>query len=58
MGGFVDLLSGDVDFPRVLAALKSIGYDGAIIAEISAAAHYPREGARRTSHAMDAILGR
>jgi len=58
LNGFVDLLSGDVNFPRVMEALKAVGYDDAIIAEVSPAAHFPAEAARRTSHAMDAILGR
>ena len=32
--GFVDLLSGDVDWPAVTAALKRIGYQGWVSAEM------------------------
>ena len=32
--GFVRLLEGDVDFPRVLNALHNAGYDGYLIAEV------------------------
>lgn len=34
LDGFVDLLSGDVDFASVMAALRSIGYDRTFTAEI------------------------
>jgi hexulose-6-phosphate isomerase len=34
MGGFADLLSGDVDFPAVIAALRRSGYEGPFTAEI------------------------
>lgn len=54
--GFVDLLSGDVDYPQVMEALKDIGYDGWITAEVSVLKGFPEEGIRRTSAAMDKIL--
>lgn len=34
LGAFVDLLSGDVDYTAVMAALKSIGYDDYVTLEI------------------------
>lgn len=34
LDGFVDLLSGDVDFKSVMAAFRSIGYEGTFTAEI------------------------
>jgi len=34
LDGFVDILSGDVDFNRVIAALKTIGYEKTFTAEI------------------------
>jgi hexulose-6-phosphate isomerase len=34
LDGFVDLLSGDVKYPAVMAALRQIGYQGAHTAEI------------------------
>ena len=59
LDGFVDLLSGDVDWPAVIAALKEIGYDGYLIAEmIPIYKHYPEVLIDNTSRAMDAILCR
>ncbi len=34
LDGFVDLLSGDVDYRSVMPALRSVGYDGTYTAEI------------------------
>ena len=57
--GFVDLLEGDVNWPEVMAALKEIGYDGALIAEmIPGYRFYPAARAENTSNAMDWIMGR
>ena len=58
LAGFVDLLAGDVNFPAVMAALRSIGYNDWITAEMGAYAHYPNVLLRNTSAAMDQILGR
>lgn len=33
-GDFVDLLSGDINWPKVITALKNIGYDGYLTAEV------------------------
>ena len=57
--GFVDLLSGDVNWPEVISALKEVGYDNCLTAEmIPTYAHYPEMLIENTSRAMDAILGR
>lgn len=55
--GFVDLLSGDVDWPAVTAALRGVGYDGFVTAEmIPAYAHYPEVLIDNTARALRAIL--
>lgn len=56
--GFVDLLEGDVNWPEVTAAIREIGYDGPVVAEmIPCYRHYPEVRVANTSNAMDAILG-
>jgi hexulose-6-phosphate isomerase len=58
LDGFVDLLEGDVDWPEVMAAIRDIGYDGPVVAEmIPGYKHYPMVRVANTSRAMDAILG-
>jgi L-ribulose-5-phosphate 3-epimerase len=58
--GFCDLLSGDVDWPAVMSALRGIGYDGWIAAEMIPPVpfykHCPEVLIHTTSRAMDAIL--
>lgn len=57
--GFVDLLAGDVDYPAVVEALKAIGYDGWVTAEmIPNYNHYNEALIYNTSNSMDKILGR
>lgn len=57
--GFIDLLEGDVPWDRVMAALKGIGYDFAVTAEMMPPyAHFPLRLLEATSKSMDAILGR
>lgn len=57
--GFVDLLAGDVNYPAVVEALRLIGYDNYVTAEmIPAYTHYSEQIIFNTSNAMDAILGR
>ena len=56
--GFVDLLSGDVNFPAVMSALRSAGYDGWITAEMGLYKYYTETLIYNTSRAMDNILGR
>jgi hexulose-6-phosphate isomerase len=59
MYGFVDLLSGDVDWPAVIQALSEVGYDGPITAEmLPPYRHHPEVLIANTSRALDAILGR
>jgi hexulose-6-phosphate isomerase len=58
--GFCDLLSGDVDWPAVMAALRKVGYNGWIAAEMIPPVpfykHCPEVLIHTTSRAMDAIL--
>lgn len=57
--GFVDLLEGDVNWLEVMKALKEIGYDGALIAEmIPGYRFHPLARVENTSNAMDWIMGR
>lgn len=60
VNGFVDLLSGDVDWPAVMRALSGIGYDGWIAAEMIPPVpfykHAPETLIENTSRAMDKIL--
>ena len=57
--GFVDLLAGDVDYPAVVKALESVGYDGWVSAEmIPNYKYYTETIIYNTSNAMDRILGR
>jgi hexulose-6-phosphate isomerase len=56
--GFVDLLSGDVDYPAVIEALRDVGYDGWCIAEIGPRPRWPESTLTATARAMDLILGR
>lgn len=59
INGFVDLLSGDVDWPEVIRALRDVGYDGPLTAEmIPPYRYYPEVLIENTSRALDAILGR
>jgi peptide/nickel transport system substrate-binding protein len=54
------LLSGDVDWPSVTAALRGVGYDGWVAAEmippVPFSKHAPEVLVHNTSRAMDAIL--
>jgi hexulose-6-phosphate isomerase len=57
--GFVDLCEGDVPWTAVMAALREVGYDGPLTAELIP--HYPSNPALRcanASRALDVILGR
>jgi L-ribulose-5-phosphate 3-epimerase len=58
--GFCDLLSGDVDWPAVMAALRHRGYDGWVAAEMIPPVpfykHAPEVLVHNTSRAMDAIF--
>jgi hexulose-6-phosphate isomerase len=58
--GFCDLLSGDVDWPAVMEALRKVGYEGWVTAEMIPPVpfykHCPEVLIHTTSRAMDAIL--
>ncbi|SEP13670.1 sugar phosphate isomerase/epimerase [Paenibacillus sp. OV219] len=57
--GFVDLLAGDVNYPAVVEALNTVGYNGYVIGEmIPSYTHHGEQIIYNTSRAMDAILGR
>lgn len=59
LSGFVDLLSGDVNYPSVMSALKKAGYDDYVTAEmIPPYNNYPETLIYNTSLSMDKILGR
>ncbi|NMB97274.1 MAG: sugar phosphate isomerase/epimerase [Clostridiaceae bacterium] len=59
LAGFVDLLAGDVNYPAVVKALKSTGYDNFVVAEmIPAYNHYTDQIIYNTSASMDRILER
>ncbi|HHY08569.1 MAG TPA: sugar phosphate isomerase/epimerase [Corynebacteriales bacterium] len=42
--GFTHLLAGDVDWPRVMSALKQIGYDGYVTLEVPPYRHLSEKG--------------
>lgn len=58
--GFVDLLSGDVNWPAVISALRNVGYKGWIAAEMIPPAPFYKYSTEtlihNTSRAMDAIF--
>jgi len=57
LDGFVDLLEGDVNWPSVMSALREVGYNDFIIAEMVPQYHYaPEARAAHTSRALDSIL--
>ncbi len=56
LDGFVDLMEGDVCWPKVLDAFKEIGYDGFATAEMFPYAGAPMLQVINTSSAMDTIL--
>jgi hexulose-6-phosphate isomerase len=58
--GFVDILSGDVDWAAVMAALKGAGYEGWVAAEMIPPVpfykHCPEVLIKNTSVAMDGVF--
>jgi hexulose-6-phosphate isomerase len=60
INGFCDLLSGDVEWPAVMRALRAVDYQGWITAEMIPPVpfykHAPKVLIHNTSRAMDAIL--
>ncbi|MGI6173716.1 MAG: sugar phosphate isomerase/epimerase family protein [Christensenellales bacterium] len=57
LAGFVDLLSGDVNFPAVIDALNRNGYEGPLTAEMGVNSVYPEDIVFRTARALEKILG-
>ncbi|NJD01720.1 MAG: sugar phosphate isomerase/epimerase [Ruminiclostridium sp.] len=62
VSGFVDLLSGDVNFPAVIGKLKEVGYDSFVTAEMIPPVPFykynPEQLIYNTSNSLDRILGR
>ncbi len=59
LNGFVDLLEGDVNWSAVIDALREVGYDSYLTAEMMPPyPHHPEALIYNTSIAMDRILGR
>ena len=57
--GFVDLLSGDVEWDKVMKSFKKTGYNGWVTAEmLPPYRYYPETIIYNTSNAMDRILER
>jgi hexulose-6-phosphate isomerase len=56
LGGFVGLLEGDANWPKVMAALKEAGYDGSLTVETSPYAYAPDVVLRHASTSLDAIM--
>lgn len=58
--GFVDILSGDVNWPAVMSSLRSVGYDGWLTAEMIPPVPFYRFSPEtllfNTSRAMDAVM--
>lgn len=52
INGFVDLLSGDVNFPEVVKALREVGYDGYLTAEMNG---FPCASDAVVVHTLDAL---
>lgn len=55
-GGFVPLLAGDVDWPEVMRALREIGYDDTLTAEIGIFKTDPHQAARDTANQLERII--
>ena len=55
---FVDILSGEVNYPGVMKALSEIEYNDWVIAEMGCYKFYENAILHTTSVAMDIILGR
>ncbi|MFO7946916.1 MAG: sugar phosphate isomerase/epimerase family protein [Armatimonadota bacterium] len=53
---FVSLLSGDVDYPRVINALRGLGYGGYLTAELSPYPQFPEQMVYDTAAHLDAII--
>ena len=56
LSGFVELLSGDVNFPEVMKALNDIGYDDYLIGELSGYKYYKNQVIFNGAASMDKII--
>ena len=56
--GFVNLLYGDVNWPEVMSALREVGYDSYVTAEVFPSKYHPESLIRETSASMNRILGK
>lgn len=54
--GFVDILSGDVNYPAVMEQFKKIDYDGWVTAEVGVYGDYPEQSVYNTANSMRRIL--
>ena len=57
VNGFVDLLTGDVNFEEVVNCLEAVKYDDYLVAELFPHSYYPERLIYKTSKDMDVILG-
>jgi L-ribulose-5-phosphate 3-epimerase len=56
IGGFVQLLEGDVNWPAVIAALRKVGYDGYLTAEVPPHKHLARKGLHDLASTIGEII--
>jgi len=56
--GFCDLLEGDINWQEVIKALKEVGYNSYLTAEVGPYKQFPEAVIYNTSLAIDKILGR
>jgi len=54
--GFTNLLEGDVDWLEVVSALREVGYDSFVTAELSGFRLYPERLIEETARTLDVIL--
>ncbi len=53
---FTDILSGDVNYPAVMEALKYAEYNGYLTAEVSLLKDYPQVSLKNIASSMKAIV--
>jgi len=53
---FVALLTGSVDYPRVINALRGVGYDGWLTAELARYRQYPEQFVHDTARHLECII--
>jgi len=54
--GFAHLLHGDLDWPRAIAALRSVGYDDYVTTELSISKHLVEKTVADTASSLEMIL--